>query len=605
MNEEIYGADTEDSKLPDQKELEKELSDYLSKKYGDRVKIVSPFVFPKPSVDAESGREQKKTTKIDSINFSMKPEELEAYLDEYIIRQDDAKAVLATKICTHFNRIKYLMSIGKENSPETVGMIKNNIILLGPTGVGKTYIIKLIAQKIGVPFVKGDATKFSETGYVGGDVEDLVRDLVYEADDDIDLAQYGIVYIDEIDKIASSHNLIGPDVSRSGVQRALLKLMEDTDVDLKVAHDPISQIQAIEQYRKTGKREKRTVNTRHILFIVSGAFSGLSEMIRERMRKQNIGFGGMIESREMVPDIIKQVKTEDFIKYGFESEFIGRLPVHTVFDELSDDDLYGILRNPNNPIVISKKRDFKAYGIDIRFEDEALRKMAKLAHEEKTGARGLVSAVERVLIRFEKKLPSTDITELLVTGEVVDDSAGQLKELLENSDAPALRERWQAVIEYDRSFLREHLQNKKEHLAKLHGVQLDDMTLDLVTEMHLHLGMDVNGALKEIHTMQQEVNDYELSFQNRFGYGISFTPEAVAEVVKRAIHEQTSALLICETLNKEFEYAFRLVRERSGLKDFTITADAVKNTQAFLNTLIKKHYSENPIDSGDGEHTLI
>ena len=147
--------------------------------------------------------------------------------------------------------------------------------------------------------MKGDATKFSETGYVGGDVEDLVRDLVYEADDDIDLAQYGIVYIDEIDKIASSHNLIGPDVSRSGVQRALLKLMEETDVDLKVAHDPISQIQAIEQYRKTGKREKRTINTRHILFIVSGAFGGLNEIIRNRLHKQDIGFRSTIQDKNV------------------------------------------------------------------------------------------------------------------------------------------------------------------------------------------------------------------------------------------------------------------------------------------------------------------
>jgi ATP-dependent protease Clp ATPase subunit len=150
-----------------------------------------------------------------------------------------------------------------------VGSIKNNVLMIGPTGVGKTYVIKLIANKIGVPFVKGDATKFSETGYVGGDVEDLVRDLVREADDDIELAQYGIIYIDEVDKIASSRNLIGADVSRTGVQRALLKPMEETEVDLKVPHDPISMIQEIEQFRKTGKREKRSVNTGNILFIMS------------------------------------------------------------------------------------------------------------------------------------------------------------------------------------------------------------------------------------------------------------------------------------------------------------------------------------------------
>ena len=156
--------------------------------------------------------------------------------------------------------------------------------MIGPTGVGKTYLIKLIAKKLGVPFVKGDATKFSETGYVGGDVEDLVRDLVYEANEDIELAQYGIIYIDEVDKIASSHNLIGPDVSRTGVQRALLKPMEEAEIDLRVPHDPISQLQAIERFRKTGKKEKRTVNTKNILFIVSGAFNHLDEIIRKRMQ---------------------------------------------------------------------------------------------------------------------------------------------------------------------------------------------------------------------------------------------------------------------------------------------------------------------------------
>jgi len=584
----------ENSKIPDQKELERELSDYLSKKYGDRVKIISPFVFPKPSSETTGGGEDIKSDKTDEINFSMKPEELEAYLDEYVIRQDDAKAVLATKICTHFNRINYLKKIGKEHSPESVGMIKNNIILLGPTGVGKTYIIKLIAQKIGVPFVKGDATKFSETGYVGGDVEDLVRDLVYEADDDIDLAQYGIVYIDEIDKIASSHNLIGPDVSRSGVQRALLKLMEDTDVDLKVAHDPISQIQAIEQYRKTGKREKRTVNTRHILFIVSGAFSGLTEMVRERLCQQNIGFCGVVETKKIDPETLKSVKTEDFLKYGFESEFIGRLPVHAVFDELTADDLYEILRNPNNPIVISKRRDFRAYGIDIHFEDEALKKMAQMASEEKTGARGLVSSVERVLIPFEKKLPSTDITDFLVSAAVVDNPQAELRKLLDDPDNPELEQRMRDAIASEISFLKAHLTQKGGHLSRLHGIELDEAIIELVTEMHIKMASDVNSALREIETMKKEVDEYAMAFEERYGFKVSFTPEAFGAVVMKALDEQSSALRVCESMSKEFEYAFRLIKDRTGQEEFMLTEQAVVDTQDFLDKLIKKFYSEYP-----------
>ncbi len=218
-------------------------------------------------------------TKIGTLRFDMKPAELHEYLDRFVIRQDSAKEILATKICTHFNRIRYFQEKGEADDREGIGRIKGNIILIGPTGVGKTYLIKLIARKLGVPFVKGDATKFSETGYVGGDVEDLVRDLVQEADGDIDKAKYGIIYIDEIDKIASSGNIIGLDVSRAGVQRNLLKPMEETEVDLKVAHDPVSLMEAAAHFQKTGKRLKRTINTRDILFIVSGAFNGLEEII--------------------------------------------------------------------------------------------------------------------------------------------------------------------------------------------------------------------------------------------------------------------------------------------------------------------------------------
>ena len=275
----------------DIKEVQKDISEYLTKKYGQKVRFAG--FSPLPEAEGKKAENDGKSTQIEplSINFDMKPEELKSYLDEYMVKQDDAKEVLATKVCTHFNRIKMFESRKKNNQQDNIGDIKNNIIMIGPTGVGKTFMIKLIARKIGVPFVKGDATKFSETGYVGGDVEDLVRDLVHDSDGNIGLAQYGIIYLDEIDKIASSHNLIGHDVSRTGVQRALLKPMEDTDVDLKVPHDPVSQMEALIEFQKTGKRKKKKINKRHILFVMSGAFNGLDDIVNKRLNQQSMGFG--------------------------------------------------------------------------------------------------------------------------------------------------------------------------------------------------------------------------------------------------------------------------------------------------------------------------
>ena len=580
-------------KLPDQKELEKELGDYLSKKYGGRIKIVSPLMVPQPA-SQEQDEEGASGSAIDKIQFEMKPEELEAYLDEYVIKQDEAKAILATKICTHFNRIKHELRTKRRQDATEVGRIKNNIILIGPTGVGKTYIVKLIAKKLGVPFVKGDATKFSETGYVGGDVEDLVRDLVREANDDLELAQYGIIYLDEVDKIASTPNLIGPDVSRTGVQRALLKPMEETEVDLKVPHDPISQIQAIEQYRKTGKRERRLINTRNILFIMSGAFNELSEIIKKRVKKQGIGFGAELSSKTDGEYYFKMVKAEDFIQYGFESEFVGRLPVVAVLEQLTKDDLYSILKNPKNPVINAKKADFRAYGIDIRFEDEALRLLAEQAYSERTGARGLVSVLEKAVLPFEKKLPSTDIRFFLVTPEVVRNPKAELEKFLAHTEEGEFHDRYERAWEEDKATVIQSFLGREEYFRERYSPALTEGRVELVVAWHLRSGLDLEGLFQELITMIAEVRRFEADFLTKHQIRLFFSDDAVDEILRQAIAEGASAETVCRRVSRDYDYALKLVMDKTAQREFTIPREAILDPETFINETIRSSYRAGP-----------
>jgi ATP-dependent Clp protease ATP-binding subunit ClpX len=579
-----------DSKVPDQKELEKELNEYLGKKYGDRIRLVVPMLFPKPHTEEVSKEEKELGEGKKKIHFDLKPEELEAFLNDYIIRQDEAKEILATKICTHFNRIKFTEMTKGRNRYEGVGHIKNNILMMGPTGVGKTYLIKLIAKKIGVSFVKGDATKFSETGYVGGDVEDLVRDLVYEANGDIELAQYGIIYVDEIDKIASSNNLIGPDVSRTGVQRALLKPMEETEVDLKVPHDPISQLEAIEHYRKTGKREKRTINTKNILFIMSGAFNGLEELIKKRLNQEGIGFGAEIRTKDERAEYLIQVKAEDLIAYGFESEFIGRLPVTTVFERLEADDLYAILKNPNNPIILGKKKDFKSYGIDIQFEDEALYELAVKAYEEKIGARGLVSAVEKVLIKFEKRLPSTDIRRFVVTQAVVEDPGRELERLLRDPSNPEMLEKFESLLSREKMVLRESILGREAEFKKRYGIVFREGRIVLIVNRMIEKGYDVNTVSEEVVEIQQQVEEFERDFQRRTGIDLQFSEEAINRITEIILDGEGKGTALFSRLSKDYEYGFELIRDKTGQREFIVTRETVDDPEGYLNRMVRDIY---------------
>jgi len=570
-------------KIPGPKELEKEIGEFLTKKFGPNVKIVSPLVLPQEAVADKTGAPDSGRRK---INFDLKPEELIAYLDQYVIKQDSAKAILATKICTHFNRIKRFWDTG-DPAHTMVGSIKNNVLMIGPTGVGKTYLVKLIAQKIGVPFVKGDATKFSETGYVGGDVEDLVRDLVREADDDIELAQYGIIYIDEIDKIASSRNLIGADVSRTGVQRALLKPMEETEVDLKVPHDPISMIQEIERFRKTGKRDRRSVNTANILFIMSGAFTELAPIIAKRLSRQGIGFGARIRKAQEQVDILKHVRSEDLIEFGFESEFVGRLPVRAVFEHLTEEDLYRILKNPNNPIILGKKLDFAAYGIEIKFEDQVLRTLAKYAFDENTGARGLVSAVEKALLEFEKRLPSTGIKKFPATAAIIDAPQVFLNALTGNDPAPKVDEAFDRLVEQEKQNIRAYLRKNNRNLAEKYNLALTPSRIDLVAACYVKNTLDIGQVIARIKSYYDEIKKIELYFFKNHDINIVLEEDAIDFIIGQLVETAVQLKDISDKINRDFEYGLKLTREKTGRNRFFITRNALLDPEAYIAGLLK------------------
>tara|TARA_B100000809_G_scaffold248648_1_gene278975 strand:+ start:831 stop:2417 length:1587 start_codon:yes stop_codon:yes gene_type:complete len=468
-------------------------------------------VDPEAPVDAPPAVEDEDDPLRRIREFELKPRDVSEYLDRFVIRQSEAKKVLSVAICDHYNHVRQCL---EDEALREKDYAKQNIILLGPTGVGKTYLMRCIAKLIGVPFVKADATKFTETGYVGHDTEDLVRDLVKVADGNTDLAQYGIIYIDEIDKIAAQTTGGGRDVSGRGVQTNLLKLMEETDVSLHSQTDLVSQVEAIMDMQRGG-RNRGTLNTRHILFIVSGAFDKLDEIIKRRVGKTRIGFTREHPADRESSALLRMVQTRDFIDYGFEPEFIGRQPVRVVCDPLVADDLEEILLVSEDSILNQYRRDFAGYGIEFAIGPDAVKEIATRAEAEQTGARGLMTVLEGVFREYKFALPSTAIQHFDVTPDMIHDPAAALVGVMESRE---------------------------------------------VTEL------DVRRA---------EVDRYVAYFKAEHDLVLKFNDKAVDTLIAASEEAGRSIREICESKFRDYQHGLKLIARNTGRKTFTITKAAI------------------------------
>ena len=518
-----------DRKFPKPEDVQKEFEEFVQKRFGGSVQVFTNQM--NPSSEESSTETTKEKVSDDSFEFSFNytPRQVKEFLDRFVVRQDEAKKALAIAVCDHYNHFQYA-----RNHPEDkFDYAKQNVLILGPTGVGKTYLIRKIADLIGVPFVKADATRFSETGYVGANVDDLIRDLVAQAEGDISKAEVGIVYLDEADKLVSQGHHHGKDVNGRGVQFGLLRLMEETEVDLRSGNDFQSQMQALMEMQRKGKVGAQKVNTGKILFIVSGAFNGLEKIIEKRLKRNAIGFDRTQKQQNSTDQIglFQAVTTQDFIEFGFEPEFIGRLPVRVSCEHLQIDDLFQILKDSEGSIIGQYVRAFAAYGIETSFTEDALRSIAVKAFREKTGARALMTICENSLRGYKYELPSTTLRHLKVTKSIIENPEDELQSLLEDSE---------------------------------NSLSSEDI---------------------------KEVRQYEANFKIEHQMEIYFDCKACQKISEFAKKQNRSITEVIDSLLHGYEHGLKLIHQSTGESRFTLSEEMTLHPQSYLESLIRHSFA--------------